>query len=263
MPRSVVIVDFAPSVIVLSAKDPPRLPSPRSSLMIVASGEPWTTTTTACPHRAPRTSTASRHLLRARHPCSSPSSSLLSSSSQNALPKAGGGRPPRNCAPNPRIHVGVVVILRCDATAVIALPILPPNEQRADVDPRHRRRCGCRTPPPPRRGAIIATIERRRTPSARRRRDRRRHRRHRRRPRRQHEWMPPIPPWRGGGDQRHRRVLFLLLLLLHFPVGDATVPTTRSHPSRSSCRCRRCCRRPCRPCRRRSRSFLPFAALYT
>jgi len=73
MPHSVIaIVLFAPSVIVSSATDPPRLPSLRSSLMIVASGEPWTTTTTARPRTASRTSTASRRLLRARRPCSSP-----------------------------------------------------------------------------------------------------------------------------------------------------------------------------------------------
>jgi len=87
MPRSVVAVVFAPSVIVLSTKDPPRLPSPRSSLMIVASGEQWTMTMTARPRRASRTSTASLRLLCAHPPCSSPSSLLSSSSSQNALPK--------------------------------------------------------------------------------------------------------------------------------------------------------------------------------
>jgi hypothetical protein len=102
---------------------------------------------------------------------------LSSSSTRNALPKVGGGRPPRNLAPTPRFHVGVVVILRCDAAAVVALPILPPNEQCADVDPRHRCRRGHRTPPPPRRGAVIATIEGRRIPSARRRRESSRRRR--------------------------------------------------------------------------------------
>ena len=176
MPHSVVAVVFAPSVIVSSAKDPPRLPLPRSSLMIVASGEPWTTTKMACPCRASQTLTASQRLLRARRPCSSPSSSL-SSSSQNTLPKVGGGRPPRNRVPTPRFHVGVVVILRCDAAAIVTLPILPPNEQRVDVNPRHRRRRGCRNPPPPRRSAVVATIERRRISSARRRRESsRRHR---------------------------------------------------------------------------------------
>jgi len=177
MPRSVVAVVFAPSVIVSSATDPPRLPSPRSLPRIGASGKPWTTTTMARPRRASRTSTASCHLLRARRPCSSPSSLLSSSSPRNALPKVGGGRPPRNRTPTPRFHVGVVVILRCNAAAVVALPILPPNEQHANVDPRHRRCRGCRTPPPQRRGTIIATIERRRIPSARRRRESsRRHR---------------------------------------------------------------------------------------
>ena len=171
MPHSVVAVVFAPSVIVSSAKDPPRLPLPQSSLMIVASGEPWTTTTMACPCRASQTLTTSRRLLRARRPCSSPSSSLSSSSSRNALPKVGGGQPPRNCVPTPHFHVGVVVILRCDTAAVVALPILPPNEQRADVDPRHRRCRGRRTPPPPCCGAVIAAIKQRRIPSARRRRE--------------------------------------------------------------------------------------------
>jgi len=127
IPRSVVAVVLAPSVIVSSATDPPHPPSPRSSPTIGASGEPWTTTTTAFPHRASRTSTMSRRLLCARRPCSSPSSSLSSSSSRNAPPKVGGGRPPRNRArSSPRSHIGVVVILRCNATAIVTLPILPP-----------------------------------------------------------------------------------------------------------------------------------------
>ena len=98
IPRSVVAAIVAPSVIVLSATDPPRPPLPRSLPTIGASGEPWTTTTMARSCRASRTSTASRRLLRARRPCSSPSSSLSFSSSQNALPKVGGGRPPKICA---------------------------------------------------------------------------------------------------------------------------------------------------------------------
>ena len=169
MPRSVVAIIFAPSVIILSTKDSPHLPSPRSLLMIFALGEPWTTMTMAHPRRASQTSNASRRLFCACCPCSSPSSLLSSSSSQNALPKVGGGRPPRNRAPTPRFHVSVVIILCCDAAAAIALPILPPNEQCADVDPRHRCRCGRRTPPPPRRDAAVASIEQRRIPSTRRR----------------------------------------------------------------------------------------------
>ncbi len=90
IPSSVVAAVVTPSVIVSSATDPPRSPSPRSSPAIGASGEPWTTTTTARLRR--------RRLLHACRPCSSPSSSLSSSSSQNALPKVGGGRPPRNHA---------------------------------------------------------------------------------------------------------------------------------------------------------------------
>ena len=148
MPCSVVAVVFAPSVIVSSATDPPRLPSPRSSPRIGASGKLWTTTTTACPCRASRTSTASCHLLCACCPCLSPSSMLLSSSSRNALPKVGGERPPRNCTPTPRFHVGVVVILRCNAAAIVALWILPPNEQCANVDPRHQHCHGCRAAAP-------------------------------------------------------------------------------------------------------------------
>jgi hypothetical protein len=99
-----------------------------------ASGEPWTTATTAPPRRASQTSTASRGLLRAHHPCLSPSL-LSSSSSQNALPNV-----------PPRFRDGVVVIFRRDAAAVVALLILPPNEQRADVDHRHRHRRDRRTP---------------------------------------------------------------------------------------------------------------------
>jgi len=38
----------------------------------------------------------------------------------------------------PRFRVGVVVILRREAAAFVALPILPPNEQRGDVDHRHQ-----------------------------------------------------------------------------------------------------------------------------
>ena len=171
MPRSVVAVVFAPSVIISSATDPPRLPSPQSLPRIGASGKPWTTTTTARPCRASRTSAASCHLLRAHRPCLSPSSLLSSSSPRNALPKVGGGRPPRNRTSTACFHVGVVVILR------VALPILPPNEQRANVDPRHQRCHGCRTQPPQRRGTVIATIERRRIPSTRRRRESSRRRR--------------------------------------------------------------------------------------
>jgi hypothetical protein len=55
--------------------------------------------------------------------------------------------------------------------------ILPPNEQRADVDRSHRCRRSRRTLPLPRRGAIVATIERWRIPSARRRRESSRRRR--------------------------------------------------------------------------------------
>ena len=103
IPRSVVAVVFAPSVILLPTTNPPHPPSPRSSPTIGASGEPWTTTMMARPHRASQTSSVSRRLLRARCPCSSPSSLLSSSSSRNALPKVGGGRPPRNRAPTPML----------------------------------------------------------------------------------------------------------------------------------------------------------------
>ena len=49
IPRSVVAVVLAPSVIVSSAMDPPRPPSPQSSPTIGASGETWMTTMTAYP----------------------------------------------------------------------------------------------------------------------------------------------------------------------------------------------------------------------
>jgi len=71
----------------------------------------------------------------------------------------------------PRFRVGVVVILRRDTAAIVALPILLHNEQCADVDRRHQRHRGHRTPPPPRLSAVVATIERRRIPSAWRRRE--------------------------------------------------------------------------------------------
>ena len=129
IPRSVVAIIIAPSVIVSSTTDPPRPPSPQSSPTMGASGEPWTTTMMARPHRASQTSSVSRRLLRAHCPCSSPSSLLSTSSFQNALPKVGGGQSP--------FRVGVVVILCHDAAAVIALPILPPNEQRTTVNCRH------------------------------------------------------------------------------------------------------------------------------
>ena len=124
IPRSVAVV-FAPSVIISSATDPPRPPSPWSSPTIGASGEPWTTTMTACPFRASQTSTASRHLLRARRPCSSPLSSLPFSSSQNTLLKVGGGQPPRNRA---RTH---------------------PLPRRCRRHPPSRCRCRRRPPDPP------------------------------------------------------------------------------------------------------------------
>jgi len=47
----------------------------------------------------------------------------------------------------PRFRIGFVVILLRDAAAIVALPILPPNEQCADVDRRHRCRRGRRTQP--------------------------------------------------------------------------------------------------------------------
>ena len=53
----------------------------------------------------------------------------------------------------PRFRVGVVVILCRDAAAVVALPILPPNEQRANVDHRYRHRRDRRTPHRRRSGA--------------------------------------------------------------------------------------------------------------
>ena len=101
IPRSVVAVVFAPSVIISYATDLPCPPSPRSSSTIGASGKLWTTMTTACPCRASRTLTASRRLLCAHRPCLSPLSLLSSSSSQNALPKVSGGGPPRNRARTP------------------------------------------------------------------------------------------------------------------------------------------------------------------
>ena len=125
IPRSVVAVILTPSVIVLSTTDPPCLPSSRSSLMIGASGKPWTTTTMDRPRRVSRTSTASRRLLCARRPCSSPFSLLSSSSSQNALPKVGGGRPPKS-----REHT----------------PLLP---RWCCHHPPSRRRCRCCPPNPP------------------------------------------------------------------------------------------------------------------
>ncbi len=124
IPRSVAVV-FAPSVIVSSATDPPRPPSPRSLPTIGASGETRTTTTTACSRRASRTSTASRCLLRACRPCSSPLSLLSFSSSQNTLPKVGGGRPPRNRART------------------------PPLPRRCCRHPPSRCRCRYRPPDPP------------------------------------------------------------------------------------------------------------------
>ncbi len=127
IPRSIVAIVFAPSVIVSSVTDPPRPPSPRSSPTIGASGKPWTTTTTASPRRASQTSTVSRRILRARCPCSSPSSSLSSSSSRNALPKVGGGRAPRNRA------------------------LIPPLLHRCRCHPPSRRRCRHFPPDPPAR----------------------------------------------------------------------------------------------------------------
>ncbi len=37
----------------------------------------------------------------------------------------------------PRFRVGLVVILCCNAAAVVTLPILPPNEQCVNADCRH------------------------------------------------------------------------------------------------------------------------------
>ncbi len=41
----------------------------------------------------------------------------------------------------PCFRVSVIVIFRCDAAAIVALPLLPPNEQHANVDRGHRHRC--------------------------------------------------------------------------------------------------------------------------
>ncbi len=57
--------------------------------------------------------------------------------------------PPKTPCPSaraPHFCVGVVVILRRDAAAVVVLPILPPNEQRADVHHRHQHCRDRRTP---------------------------------------------------------------------------------------------------------------------
>ena len=44
---------------------------------------------------------------------------------------------PAQARVTPSFRVSVAVILRRDAAAVVALPILPPNKQRVDVNHRH------------------------------------------------------------------------------------------------------------------------------
>ena len=175
IPRFVVAVGFAPSVIVSSATDLPRPPSPRLLPTIGASGEPWTTTTTARPRRASRLRHDVFFLLivparLCRLLCCPPPPKM-------SFPKLAEDDLQEIVRVPPRFHVGVVVILCRDAASVIALPILPPNEQRANVDRRHRRCRSCRTPAPPRRSAVVATIKLRRILSARRRRESSRRRR--------------------------------------------------------------------------------------
>ena len=53
----------------------------------------------------------------------------------------------------PSFRVGTVVVLRCNATAIVVLPLLLPNKQRAGINHRHQCRCYRRTPPC-RRGAL-------------------------------------------------------------------------------------------------------------
>ena len=109
-----------------------------------------------------------RRLLRAHRPCSSPSSLLSSSSSQNAPPKVGRGLPPRNRARTPPsiTGIGVVTIAGCcgdrveedpvrqdeegaiqaasgvGAVTSVALLLLRRRHRR-----RHRRRCSCSVAP--------------------------------------------------------------------------------------------------------------------
>jgi hypothetical protein len=140
--------------------DPPRPPSPRSSPTIGALGKQWTTTMMVCPRRASRTFfvliiPARLH----RHCCRSPPP-------KTPFPKLAEDDLQEITRVTPCFRVSVVVILRCNAAALIVLPILPPNEQCADVDRRHRRCCSRQTLSPPRRGAVDTTIEQKRILSA-------------------------------------------------------------------------------------------------
>ena len=163
IPCFVVAVVLTPSVVVSSTTDLPRLPLPWLLTTIGPSGELSDNDVNNDPAgepchptgRASQTSTAPSRLCRARRPYLSPSlssSSVLSS--RNAPLKVGVARPQKIARVLFRFRIGVVVVvvLRCDAVAVVALPILPPNESR-----RHRLRASTSSrspyspPPSPRR----------------------------------------------------------------------------------------------------------------
>ncbi len=161
-PRSVISKILAQSVIVSYATDPPRPPSPRSSPTNGASGKPQAVDNddNASPSQSILNIDCVTLCLHCHPPPPEMPFTKLAEDDFQEI----------ECVP-PRFRVGVLVILHCNATAVVALLILPPNEQCVDVDLRHRRRRGRRTPPPPRHGAFIAAIEQRRIPSTRRRRE--------------------------------------------------------------------------------------------
>ena len=139
IPCFVVAVVLTPSVVVSSTTDLPRLPLPWLLTTIGPSGELSDNDVNNDPAgepchptgRASQTSTAPSRLCRARRPYLSPSlssSSVLSS--RNAPLKVGVARPQKIACVLFRFRIVVVVVLRCDAVAVVTLPILPPNESR-------------------------------------------------------------------------------------------------------------------------------------
>ena len=145
IPCSVVAVVLTLSVVISSTTDLPRLPLPQLSPTIGPSGEPSDNNVNDDPAgepchlagRASQTSTAPSRLCRACGPYLSPSLSLSSLSlsvlsSQNAPLKVGVARPQEIAHVLSRFPIGVVVIIvLCrDALAIVALPILMPNESQ-------------------------------------------------------------------------------------------------------------------------------------
>ena len=139
IPCSVVPVVLALSVVVSSMADLPRLPLPQLSPTMGPSSKPSDNDVNNNPAgepchlagRASQTSTAPSRLCRACGPYLSPSLSSSVLSSRNAPLKVGVTRPQEIAHVLSRFPIGVlvVIIVLCrDTVAIVAIPIILPNE---------------------------------------------------------------------------------------------------------------------------------------